>query len=302
MAAQRPSVEERLSDAEGMTRELDSLDVAIAELKAHFEQYFLGVDRQPPTKDHESVRQRLGRLRIVFVRSAALKFRVQALQQRFTTYDRLWQRTLTEMENGTYSRDLFKARRRRKTGDVPAAPAPSPAAPEAKAQSGASPAPAAPVAEAPPPELPRPPVPPAAPVAIPTGTQGAARPGPVPSVAPVTVPTGTQGGAARPKGVPAGTQGGAPRPPAPIPAGTQGAVARAAAAALAEPRLRAVYDAYLAAKKRCKEDVSRLSFESVADSLRKQVPELLERHGARDVEYKVVVKDGKAVLRAVPKG
>ncbi len=218
--------------------------------------------------------------------SAVVKFRIQALQQRFTTYDRLWKRTLSEMENGTYQRDLFKARRRRKTGETPQPEARPPADP------------------APPPETPRPAppvaaipmgtqsgVPKVAPVAIPTGTQGgASRPGPVPAVAPVAIPLGTQGGVRRPGA-----------PPAPIPTGTQGAVARAAAEALAEPRLRAVYEAYVAAKKSCQEDVSRLSYESVADSLRKQVPELLERHGARDVEYKVVVKDGKAVLRAVPK-
>jgi hypothetical protein len=62
-----------------------------------------------------------------------------------------------------------------------------------------------------------------------------------------------------------------------------------------------VYEAYVAAKKSCQEDVSRITYDVVADSLRKQVPELLHRHGARDVEYKVVVKDGKAILRAVPK-
>jgi len=39
----------------------------------------------------------------------------------------------------------------------------------------------------------------------------------------------------------------------------------------------------------------------VAASLRKQVPELLVRHRAKDVEYRVFVKDGRAVLRAVPK-
>jgi hypothetical protein len=286
MAVQRPS-EDRLSDSEGVARELDELEGALAELRARFEQYFLGVDRQPPTKDHDSVRARLGKLRNAFVRSAALKFRIQGLQQRFTTYDRLWHRTLTEMENGTYSRDLFKARRRRKTGDVPTVGPPPPVA-----QAPAPAEKAAPAAVVPP-------------APVPTGTQSGApapRPGPVPSIAPVAIPAGTQGGATRPPGIPAGTQGGAVRAkPVGVPTGTQGAVSRAAAAALAEPRLRAVYDAFVAAKKRCKEDVSRLSFESVADSLRKQVPELLERHGAKDVEYKVVVKDGKAVLRAVPK-
>jgi hypothetical protein len=183
------------------------------------------------------------------------------------------------MENGTYRRDLFKARRRRSTGEQPAvvepvaAVAASPAAPERGAEVRVAPA------------------------SIPTGTQGGTvKPGPVPMVAPVAIPTGTQGGdRPRASGTPTGKTRTAP---APIP---QESIVRAAAAALAEPRLRSVYDAYVAAKKSCKEDVSRITFESVADSLRKQVPELLERHGARDVEYKVVVKDGKAVLRAVPK-
>ena len=40
---------------------------------------------------------------------------------------------------------------------------------------------------------------------------------------------------------------------------------------------------------------------SVAANLRKQVPELLKQHNAKSVEFKVVIKDGKAVLKAVPK-
>jgi hypothetical protein len=284
MAVQRPEAEQRLPESEVLTRELEELDTALAELKAHYEQYFLGVERQPPNKADADVRQRLAKLRTGYVGSAVLKFRIQALQQRHTTYDRLWHRTLTEMENGTYRRDLLKARRRRKTGETRVAEAPAPAERPAAppAPEAAAPAPIPTGTQSPVPKAPLPPVP--------TATQGGTvRPNPVPSVAPVAIPKDTQSGVARP-------------PPAPIPSGTQGAVARATAEALAEPRLRAVYDAYLAAKKRCHEDVSRISYESVADSLRKQVPELLERHGARDVEYKVLVKDGKAVLRAVPKG
>ena len=70
---------------------------------------------------------------------------------------------------------------------------------------------------------------------------------------------------------------------------------------LAETRLRSVYRAYVEAKRRCNEDTTRLSFDAVVASLKRQVPELLERHNARDVEYRVFVKDGKAILRAVPK-
>ncbi|MGZ6059354.1 MAG: MXAN_5187 C-terminal domain-containing protein [Myxococcaceae bacterium] len=70
---------------------------------------------------------------------------------------------------------------------------------------------------------------------------------------------------------------------------------------LSENRLRSVYRAYVEAKRRSNEDTTRLSFDAVAASLKRQVPELLERHNARDVEYRVFVKDGEAVLRAVPK-
>jgi hypothetical protein len=101
--------------------------------------------------------------------------------------------------------------------------------------------------------------------------------------------------------------GTAPRPAAPA-----AAAARAPAAAPPRPpvasgpgipddKLRAVYDAYVTAKRRCQEDTSKLSFESVAGNLRKQVPELMRQHNAKAVEFKVVIKDGKAVLKAVPK-
>jgi hypothetical protein len=38
----------------------------------------------------------------------------------------------------------------------------------------------------------------------------------------------------------------------------------------------------------------------VATRIRAQVPELLARHKAKNIEFKVVIKGGKAVLKAVP--
>ena len=65
--------------------------------------------------------------------------------------------------------------------------------------------------------------------------------------------------------------------------------------------VKAIYDAYVMAKKRCGEDTRAVTLDSVASSLRKQVPELMKQHNAKSVEFKVVIKDGKAVLRALPK-
>ena len=73
------------------------------------------------------------------------------------------------------------------------------------------------------------------------------------------------------------------------------------AAPVSDPQLRALYEAYIAAKKRCNEDVSRLTYEAVAKTVTKQVPELIAKFKAKTVEFKVEVKDGKAILKAIPK-
>lgn len=56
-----------------------------------------------------------------------------------------------------------------------------------------------------------------------------------------------------------------------------------------------------AAPTTCREDVSRLTYEVVAKTVSKQIPELMTRYKARAVEFKVEVKDGRAVLKAIPK-
>ena len=65
--------------------------------------------------------------------------------------------------------------------------------------------------------------------------------------------------------------------------------------------MRALYEEYVSAKRSCNEDVSRLTYEAMAKSVARQVPEILARTKAKSVEFKVVVKDGRAVLKAVPR-
>jgi hypothetical protein len=89
--------------------------------------------------------------------------------------------------------------------------------------------------------------------------------------------------------------------PASSPSSPPKPVAAPASNQLSDDKLKAVYDAYVTAKRRNQEDTSKMSYESVAANLRKQVPELLKQHNAKSVEFKVVIKDGKATLKAVPK-
>ncbi len=96
----------------------------------------------------------------------------------------------------------------------------------------------------------------------------------------------------------------APEPrSAPSPARRPAAAPAAAAtfSGTSEPQLRALFSAYVEAKRRCNEDVSRLSYEALAKSVQKQVPELMARIKARSVDFRVEVKDGKAVLKAIPR-
>lgn len=72
-------------------------------------------------------------------------------------------------------------------------------------------------------------------------------------------------------------------------------------AALDDKTVGAIYDAYVLAKRRCKEDTKGLTKEALGKSLRKQVPAIMKQHKCKSVEFKVVIKKGKAILKAVPK-
>lgn len=218
-------------DKDELAESVQALEEELETLKARYEQYFLGIERREPVRWREELKRNVARVKGAFTRNAGLRFRIQTLHARYLSYERLWLRSAREREEGTYKRDLFKARLHARGGEErgragedaskePATPAPAPGAP--------------PAASAPP--------------------RDGARPAQTP-----------------------------------VPAG------------VGEAQLRTLYDAYVAAKRRCNEDVSRLTYEAVARSIAKQVPELMARFKAKSVDFKVEVKDGRAVLKAIPK-
>lgn len=287
----------KLGDSEAVSKRCAELEHRLAELNALFEQYFMGVERRPPTRKHETYRSELTDLKATVVRQTAVKFRVGNLWQRYLTHERLWDRTLKEIEAGTYRRDVLRAKKHLQQKV------------------------AAPVEELPPEELdvsdldveeealppPAPVLPPIQPVVSAPKPPGlkpvATTKAGVPLVAPLVAPKPVAPVAAPPvaaKGPPMVTA--APAMAVPLmKAAPKPAAAPPADPGLSEQKIRAIYDAYVTAKRRCGEDTSSLSLSSVADSLRKQVPVLMKQHKAKSVDFKVVIKDGKAVLRALPK-
>ena len=184
---------------EKYAEELTELDEAIVNLQVLYEKYFLGIDRRPPEQERKRISQKTREMRTTNVRNTALKFKINTLFAKLLSFERMWDRTLREIEDGTYKRDVFKAKLRDKDRD----------------------------------------------------------------------------------------EGGSPARSAPAPT-------------ISDANLRRLYDTYLVARKRCGESTAGMSFDSIASRIRAQVPELMQKHKAKNIEFKVVIKGGKAILKAVP--
>jgi hypothetical protein len=190
-----------LTQQEVLSAELDGLDEDMSKLQVLYEKYFLGIDRKPPDQERTRLAKRMRELRTTVVRNTGVKFRINTLFAKLISFERLWDRTLREIEEGTYKRDVFKAKYRmnRRVEETP--------------------------------EQPRPPVP---------------------------------------------------------------------RAEISDDKLRRLFDTYVVARQRTGESTDGLTFEKVAQRIRAQVPQLMEKHGAKSVEFKVVIKGGRAVLKAIP--
>jgi hypothetical protein len=272
-----------------------ALEAEVEELKAKYEMYFLGVELREPAKWREEVKKKVLRLKETFTRNTGLRFRLQTLHARFLSYERLWLRSAREREEGTYRRDLFKAKLHGRGKPVPAKGAAAAKRPAAHEPHDGEDVDLSDFHDDAPPAVPAPAsaaskgAPPAASAAAAAPRASPVAPGKPATAAPAAAPRAP---AAPPK--PA-----APAVPAP---GARPAAAPAPAGRLAEAQMRELYDAYVSAKRRCNEDTSNLTYDAVAKSVSKQIPEIMKQHKARSVEFKVVIKDGKAKLTAVPKG
>lgn len=104
-----PTTRQGLEAKQNIRLELDQLDSCLSELKVRYEQYFVGTLPLPPDKQYAEVVTQIKRLRKAPFRNSEMKYRLKGLEHRFNTLNTYWKRVLREREEGTYSRDLFKA-------------------------------------------------------------------------------------------------------------------------------------------------------------------------------------------------
>ena len=277
----------RLSDAE----------VQLSRIKHLYEQWFQGIERIEPQIPRKQFDRSLHELRKVKPRNTALRFRFQTLIQRYTTLQTYWRRIGRQIEEGTYRRDLLRARRRREASRAErqqerARRSSSPVELDPNADVNMdeliadasdrmdellkAPEPSSKVAtldlEAP--EATRP-------VAAPQSEQPAARFG---------KPQSRRPALKREKSSPAITP--SRRAPPAITTRSKGP---------GEARMRQIYDSYVEAKRSNNERTDKIDYETVAKSLKKMVPKLDRKHKGKRVDFKVVVKDGKVGIKPVVK-
>ncbi len=84
----------------------------IDRLRALYETFFSGVERQPPNAPRRELNRLMLEMQQIQIRNAALRFRFQSLSQKWTLMTTYWNRTLREIEAGTYRKDVAKVSRR----------------------------------------------------------------------------------------------------------------------------------------------------------------------------------------------
>ncbi len=94
--------------------ELDRLDARINDLRILYEQHYIQLLPLPPDKQHKDVVLLIRQLLKAPFKNSQTRFRLRQIIQRYQTYNTYWERVSKQKEDGTYSRDVFKADQREK--------------------------------------------------------------------------------------------------------------------------------------------------------------------------------------------
>lgn len=89
-------------------------------------------------------------------------------------------------------------------------------------------------------------------------------------------------------------------PERPAPARPPAAAAKPASAdGISDNRLREIYGKLVETKRQCNESTAGVSVDGLTRSLRESQQKLREKHAGKQIDFDVVVKDGKAVVRPI---
>ena len=304
--------------ARDFDRALKDLESDIARLRALYEQFFQGLERRPPLRLRERIDRTIRQLRRAQPRNTAMRFKYQTVFQRWSSFTQYWDRISRQIEEGTYARDVRRARQRREERERVQARG-----------NGASQRPGvvevdldlemdldAEIGAALKAIRARSEVPPPAPISLPDmdleahpAERGHSEPpGRLPTPRPPTpapAPRRPPPPLPSPRAVPSATasSGGdrpAPKGPPLLRPQPPGRLATSNGA-LAESDVRRIFDRFVAARHTTGERPDAVTYEKMASRLRKMEPELRKKHGGKKIDFEVVVRNGKVGLKPVAK-
>jgi hypothetical protein len=277
---------------------LSDAEVQLSRLKHLYEQWFQGIERIEPQIPRKQLERTIHVLRKAQPRNTALRFRFQTLIQRYTTLQNYWRRIGRQIEEGTYRRDLLRARRRREA-----------AREERERQRGrrsSNPLELDPNQDVDMDEL----------IAQASDRMDELLKAPTPGPGARSLDLNDSSGSAAPAADPAASRREVPsatfnkpkshRPVAPRerplpPSRKTPPPIAARAKGPGDARMRQIYESYVDAKRKNNERTDRIDYETVAKSLKKMVPKLDRKHKGKRIDFKVTVKDGKVGIKPVVK-
>ena len=110
--ASRSQTEQQQTTSEDIAEVLKELENKVERLKVLYEQYFMGIEKMEPQVARKEVTRTMLTLQQQYIRNTALRFKFNTMLQKWQIYVTYWNRTLREIENGTYVRHLQKAKRK----------------------------------------------------------------------------------------------------------------------------------------------------------------------------------------------
>ena len=248
---------------------LGELEKKLDRVKILYEQFFMGIEKLEPQTLKKEIARRVLDLSQRYIKNTALRYRFTALNQKLASYTNYWHRTMREIERGTYYRNVAKVARDAARRGVDA-----------------------------PDEVLR-----ALPARVrerilrdrEVAVAQAERAGKLPE------PTAR---ARKPREstsfdsdhfddlFDSMTNTEAP-PPAPKPT--------VIVPGMDEDKTRELYHSYIETKRLLGQATEGIKYEHVVATLQKQAPKILADHKAKELEFQVVVKEGKVILKANPR-
>jgi hypothetical protein len=96
---------------EGIEARLGEMEKKLDRLRSMYESYFMGMERTPPNTPRRDMNRMMLEMQQVVIGNSSLRFRFQSLSQRWVLQSTYWNRTMREIEAGTFRRDLARMQR-----------------------------------------------------------------------------------------------------------------------------------------------------------------------------------------------